>query len=223
MTSRFLIASILVAASFGFCAEQAQAQEGRAPGARFSFAKNVWKNEQARVPSDADGPRMVKQGAVPHSSNFLGLDPGMLNSRPQPLPQVAARPAVPSVSARAFVPNTNFNSNFGQPIAPLNAGAPMQMAALPAPAAAIPQMAAPVAGRTAAPVHHSRGTSHPHSTRTAVSGKLKTPIHPSGASATPATYGNNFGYVPGEHLPAVQIGSGTNSRADVHGRIVKSH
>jgi hypothetical protein len=189
-------------------------------GARFEFAKNVWRNEQARMPKDYDAPHLVKQGSVP-SSSMLGLDPGMLNSRPQPLPQVAARPAVPSVSAKAFVPNTNFNSNFGQPIAPLNAGAPMQMAALPP--ASVPQMAAPNAARTAAPVHHSRGVSHhPHSTSTAVSGKLKTPIHPTGASATPASYGNGFGYVPGEHLPAVS-GSGTSSSANVHGRIIKSH
>jgi hypothetical protein len=189
-------------------------------GARFEFAKNVWKNEQARVPKDVEAPHMVKQGSVP-SSNMLGLDPGMLASRPAPLPQVAARPAVPSVSAKAFVPNTNFNPTFGQPIAPLNAGAPMQMAALPP--ASVPQMAAPNAARTAAPVHHSRGPSHPHSThRTAVSGVLKTPIHPTGATATPASYGNGFGYVPGEHLPAVS-GSGTNSSANVHGRIIKSH
>lgn len=216
MKSRFYLISVLTIATVGLLGAPAQAQEKR--GARFDFAPNYFKTEQPRVPSFAEGPSKVKQGAMPRSSGFLGLDPQMLSSRPQPLPQVAARPAVPSVSSRAFIPKTAFQSSFGQPVQPLQAGQPIAMT--PNAPVRMPQMAAPTAARIAAAPRHPRSSGHrpAHSIATSVAGKLKTPTH-----TTPemATYGPNVGYVPGEHLPAVQTGSGTSSRADVHGRIIK--
>ena len=207
MTSRFFLASMITVAAAGLLCQSAQAQER--PGARFKFAPNVYKIEQARVPSDVDGPRMVKQGAMPRSSSFLGVDPGYLTR-----PQVAAVPvAQPQVSAKAFVPNTSFMPSFGQPIntQALQAGGPIAMA---------PSMPkAPVAA-PARPVHTAkRPVSRQHIAK-AVSGKLVKPSHTPAQSATPATYGNNVGYVPGGFVP-VQSGYGASTRADVHGRIIR--
>lgn len=221
MKSRFFILSTLALAAIGLVdAQAAQAQESR--GARYSFAKNVWKMEQPRVPSEVDTPHAVRQGAMPRSSSFLGVDPGML-SRPA-APQIATQPAINTqqVSHKLFVPNTSFQPSFGKPVQPLQAGAPLPMnvASLPAPVANMPQSAAPTVVKTAsAPAHKRSGSPRHHST--AVSGVLKTPHHPTGSSASPATatYGNNVGYVPGGYLPA-HSSSGYSANTNVQGRIV---
>ena len=219
MKSRFYLLSILSLAALLTSGQAANAQ-AKERGARWSFAPNIYKIEQPRIPQAYDAPSTVKSGAMPQNSNFLGLNPADLNSRPpSPVPQVAARPAFPQVSAKAFVPNTAFKPSFGQPILPLNAGAPMQMAHLPA-AAHVPQMAAPTAARPAAPAHYARRpVARPHSSR-AVSGRLVTPKKSVGQSASPAAASYSTGYVPGGYLPA-HSGSGGGYNADVHGRIIK--
>ncbi|MBX9690331.1 MAG: hypothetical protein K2X27_26695 [Candidatus Obscuribacterales bacterium] len=220
MKTRFFFLAILAAVSSITLidAQSAQAQEARAPrGARFDFAPNRFKVEQPNLPRGYDAPSTVKAGAMPRSSNFLGVDPSMLASRPAPV-QAPAPVPVTQVSHKLFVPNTAFHPSFGQPVQPMQAGAPMQMAALPKPVAAIPQVAAPTVVKSAAPVHAAkRSVPARHHVSTGVSGKLRTPIHPTGQTASPASYGNNVGYVPGGYLPA-QSGYGT--RADVHGRIM---
>lgn len=219
MKSRFYLLSILSMAALVISAPAANAQ-AKERGARWSFAPNIYKVEQPRLPQGYDAPSTVRSGAMPQSSNFLGVDPGMLNSRPpSPVSQVAARPAAPQVTGRAFVPNTAFKPSFGQPIQPLNAGAPIQMAHVP-PSAHIPQMAAPTAARPAAPAHYARRpVARPHSTR-AVSGRLVTPKKSVGQTASPIAATYSTGYVPGGYLPA-HSGSGNGVNTNVHGRIIK--
>lgn len=219
MTSKLILLSIIAAAATAASlAPSAHAQEKR--GARFSFAPNYFKTEQPRVPNDYAAPS-VKAGAVPRSSNFLlGGDPEVLRRPPAPpATHVAAVPAAPQVTGRAFVPNTNFHPSFGQPIQALQAGVPLPMAQ------SAPQAAAPVraaAPQAKAPVHKvAKSAPSRHHVARAVTGKLKTPIHPTGQAASPATYGN-IGYIPGGHLPA-RSGYGTSVKTDVHGVIKSSH
>ncbi len=215
MKSSFYLFSLMAVAALGIAdAQSASAQEG-GKSARYTYAPNVWRIEQPRMPKDYDGGHLVKQGAVPRSSNFLGLSPETLSrpAAPAPMP-IAQVPARPSVSAKAFVPTTAFHPSFGSPIQP-QAGVPMQVAALP-PATGMP-MAAPSVAHTPAPVHQASRRIPSRHTQ-AVTGKLVKPTHPSGAAATPATYGN-MGYTPGGYLPA-QSGSGMSTRADVSGRII---
>lgn len=220
MKSRFFLLSILsVAALITVDAQQASAQGKEPPkerGARWSYAPNIYRIEQPRIPAGYDAPSTVRQGAMPQNSNFLGLDPGMLNSRPpSPVHQVAARPAYPQVSAKAFVPNTSYHPSFGQPVQPLQAGAPIQMAALPAPVAQGPSMAAP-AVRHSAPAHRSVSRSGHKS----VNATLLTPHKHVGQSASPAVAAYNTGYTPGGYLPA-HSGSSNSVSTNVNGRIIR--
>ncbi len=227
MKKRFFLVSILTAAAASaLFVQQADAQEQRGSrGARWTFAPNIYKIEQPRIPQGYEAPSKVRQGAVPQSASFLGVDPGMLNSRPAPIAprqQVAARPASPQVTGKAFVPNTSFHPSFGQPVQPLQAGAPMHMATLPPAVAPVPQAAAPAAARPAAsPVHKAtKPASRPyHATRT-VSGVLKKPSKTAGQSASPAVATYSSGYMPGGHLPA-QSGAGSSVKTAVNGRIIR--
>lgn len=219
MKSRFfLVSSLAVAAIVSVGAQDASAQERQPPkerGSRWTFAPNIYRVEQPRLPAGYDAPATVKTGAMPQSSNFLGLDPAMLASRPAPVAQVAARPAMPSVSAKAFVPNTSFMPSFGQPVLPLSAGQPIQMANLPVPVTPGPHMSAPAVHT--APVHRQATRSH-HG----VSGKLLTPTKRNGQSASPAVAAYSSGYVPGGYLPT-HSGSNTQINTAVSGRIMNQN
>ena len=200
-----------VAALVTVDAQQANAQ-AKERGARWSFAPNVYRVEQPRLPQGYGAPS-VQQGSMPRSSSFLGLEPGMLNRPPAPVPQVAARPAMPQVTGRAFVPTTAFNPSFGQPVQPMSAGAPIQMAQLP-PAVGPGTSTAP-AVRQAAPAHRPVARSH----NAHVSGKLLTPHKHVGQSASPAVASYSTGYMPGGSLPSSS--SGNSVRTAVNGRILK--
>ena len=219
-SSFFLLSTLAVASIISVGAQDAGAQEQRQPpkerGSRWSFAPNVYRVEQPHVPAGYNEPATVRTGAMPQNSNFLGLDPSMLNSRPAPIAQVAARPAMPSVSAKAFVPNTSFMPSFGQPVQPMSAGQPIQMAHLPAPVGPGSHMSAPAVHT--APVHRQATRSHHQN----VSGVLLTPTKHKGQSASPAVAAYSSGYVPGGYLPT-HSGSNTRVETGVNGRIMNQN
>lgn len=196
------------------------AQEG-GRGARFNFAPNVYKVESSRVPTDYNSQPVhsVRDGAVP-KGNLLGLDPQILaKPAPQPAaqPVVAARPAATTVTPQWSVPKTSFNPAFGkpgdlthQPLASLPAPVPQQ-------AVAGPLIPVKPAATTHAPVAR-------HHVNTAVNGRLMRQPHtaaPAAALASPAvaSYGKNFGYVPGPFLPNEATG-GMSAQAEVRGRVI---
>ena len=222
MKTSVLFLSILAAAATGVVnAQRVSAQQET--GARYKFAPTVYKIEQPRIPSNVEGPHAVTQGAMPHSSNFLGVDPGMLT--PPPRPQVVAKP-VPAtqVSHKLFVPNTAFKPDFGKPVQPLQAGEPVKMQTLP-PGAGSPisqKAAPPTALKAAAPVQQPKHSAPRHNHQIAVHGNLKTPTHSHGESATPMAASYSQGYVPGGLLPA-QSGVGMKTRADVSGKVIPKH
>lgn len=205
------------------CVQAASAQEGKR-GARFSYAPNVWKTEQATVPRSwqADAPVNVRQGAVPSSGNsLLGLDPNLLR-KPEPAPiyrpqqSVAARPISQQVTPH-MVPKVAYQPQFGTPnhIAPL-----AQQAARPTMASALP--ATPAVAR-AMPSHVRHGGGRRHVT-TGLSGRLRPPRRVAPETATPqvASYGNNVGYIPGNTLPASST-AGLGARTAVKGRLMRTH
>lgn len=212
MKIRFLSLAILAIAATGtLSAQEVSAQEGQRPGARFQFAPQVYRMEQPRMPKGygaAPAPS-VAAGSVP-SSSMLGLDPSVLQ-RPQP--QVAARPAANHVAGQAFipkaVPQVAFNPAFGSaaPIQP-----PMQSPAMAAPAQPMARAAAPKAA--ARPAGH-----RPIRTTSAVSGKIRKPVHHS-TPAMVASYGPGFGYTPGGHLPS-QSGGSVSARTSVSGQVLR--
>jgi hypothetical protein len=192
------------------------AQETR--GARFNFAANTWKAEQSRVPKGygdyADPQHNVHSGAVP-SKNVLGLDPMML-SKPAPMPPAVVTPAKTQVTAQASVPKItpSFSPLFGNPekaIAQLSATLPQQAIAKPM------TQSAPVS----APTHNAPVARHSSASR-GVHARLMTPVHhdvaPVAATPAVASYGKNFGYVPGPLLPTSS--GGMSARAEVSGRII---
>jgi len=141
-------------------------------------------------------------------------------------PKVATKPTVSTsqISHKVFVPNTAFKPDFGKPVQPLQAGDPVKMATLPPGAGSpIPQTAAapPAVNKATAPVHHATSSAPRHIAHsTALSGKLKTPTHAKGESATPIAASYNTGYVPGGLLPA-QSGTGMKVNSNAYGRIIK--
>lgn len=213
-----LLISILAVTAISIVdAQKASAQNET--GARWKFAPNIYKIEQPRIPQNIDGPRAVTQGAMPRSSNFLGVDNGMLTPAP---PKPVAKPVPASqVSHKLFVPNTAYKPDFGKPQQPLTAGNPVKMATLP-PGAGSPNQkpAPPTATKASAPVQqpkHSAPARHINRS-TAVAGRLKTKL-PHGSAATPEVATYNTGYMPGGSLPASGVGMRTH--ADVSGKIIK--
>jgi hypothetical protein len=181
------------------------------PGsARFSFAPNVWKQEQARMPQPEHS---VRDGSVPVGSKFLGLDPQML-AKPK-LPQVAVRPAFTQVTPQMLPPKGQFDAAFGTP-----ESLPTQ-----AKKAEVPK----VAQAQSLPLHNQA-----HSPRRAVSrgGHAKTAVHAqlvnkpkaTGLAAPPAeqiaSYDKNFGYVPGSFLPS-SASDGLSRHTEVQGKLLR--
>lgn len=209
------LVSLLVLAGIATSMQSADAQEGRRAGARFNFAPNVWKNEAAILPkgyATPDPAHNVRPGAVP-SNNMLGLDPAML-TKPAP-PPVMQPHAMPTVASQVSVPrtNTNFNPMFGKPmVAQLPAPIPMQ-------ASPLPMAAKPLA---ATPASAPAGKRH---VATGVSGRLMRParrpaVRPESATPAVASYGKNFGYVPGAYLPSST--GGINARAELSGKLLRN-
>ncbi|HEY9784538.1 MAG TPA: hypothetical protein V6D17_03980 [Candidatus Obscuribacterales bacterium] len=204
-------------------------QPANAQGARFKFAPNVYKLEESRVPHGAgmatpQPMHSVRLGAVSGGKSLLGLDPQMLRKPIRhmapvaPIAQtvVAAKPSFTNVIPQ-FVPS-QFKAQFGQPLSvPAAKAAPTQ--ALPQPAQAQPNALAnnAVSGKLTPPAK-----SAPIKVARAVSGRLKTPRRPVGLAAQPQSiqsYGNQF-YRPGTYVPT---GSGSSTRTDVYGHIIRKH
>lgn len=181
------------------------------PGsARFSFAPNVWKQEQARLPQPEHN---VRDGSVPVGSKFLGLDPQML-AKPK-LPQVAARPAFTQVTPQMLPPKGQFDSAFGTPEA-----LPTQTKKAEVPQVAQAQTLTPVQTKANSPRRASRGG---HA-KTAVHAQLMNKPKANGLAAQPAeqiaSYDKNFGYVPGSVLPS-SVSDGLSRRTEVQGKILR--
>lgn len=215
MRTAIYVSLIAITALSAF--QSASAQEG-APtrGARFNYAPNVYKVESANLPKGygqfATPTHNVRAGGVP-SKSLLGLDPAMLQ-KPMPIPQpvVAARPAATSVTSQVSVPKTWFNPMFGTPntVAQLPSPMPQQAVAMPI-APARPQHAV----TRSAPVAN-------HAVRTGLSGRVRLPkrhnVTPLMASPAVASYGKNFGYVPGPLLPSNS--GGASATSSVSGKIM---
>ena len=205
-----LYLSLIALATVATSVLPASAQEGgRAPGARFNFAPNTWKQESSPARNAMPDPaHTVRSGMVP-GGNPLGLDPLLLAKPPAPLPKltpiIASQPATTSLTPSMRIPNTSFKPMFGKPMetSPLSAF-PQKMAQLP-----VPQQAVPVAAKSApvAVAHTSRSRG--------VSGRVKPWAHTEPTSASPgvASYGNGVGYVPGAYLPSTaSSGGGASTR-----------
>ena len=205
-----LYLSLIVLATVASSAMPASAQEGgRAPGARFNFAPNTWKQESSPARQAAPEPvHSVRSGMVP-GGNPLGLDPLLLAKPPAPLPKltpiIAAQPATTSLTPSIRVPNTSFKQMFGKPMetTPLSA-IPQKMAQLP-----VPQQAVPAASKPAAPVVASHRGSSARSVRGVVRPWQNT--QPIAASPGVASYGNGMGYEGGAYLPTTSSGGGAST------------
>lgn len=211
---------LTVALTVGVQAANAQPAERQA---RFKFAPNIYRTEEARMPVDntPEPFHNVRNGAVPRSTNFLGVDPSMTAPRPAPPPPVqtvAARPVTTTATPQMFVPKTSFNPAFGKPthIAQLPAPVPQQAVAQPMTMPVRPAAAnhAPAAVRRA-PVAKRHYNSQ-------VAGRLLTPVRTAPVNATPevASYGKNVGYIPGPILPSTNIGN-INAQSEVRGKIIR--
>ncbi|HEY9870371.1 MAG TPA: hypothetical protein V6D08_14500, partial [Candidatus Obscuribacterales bacterium] len=209
-------------------------QAAQAKGARFEFAPNIWRQEGVRVPKShgAEPVHSVRSGAVPQGTSFLGLAPHMLAPAPKPVApqtQVAARVSVPQLTPQVAIPKTTYNSAFGKPVG--QAAAPAQMppviASAPVAQPPLPQVATAKSLPPAKPAVKAVARRPAIQVSRNVSGKLRkpaAPAAPSGMIASAgkgiASYGKNFGYMPGAFLPAVG-GDGLTTQADVHGRLIK--
>ncbi len=218
MNIKFLTLSIVtVAATIGTSSQSAQAQ-----GARFQYEPNVWGSEvharraASRTPQQQVAPHSVMPGAMPRSSNFLGVSPNFLTKAPAPKPilvpetVVVARPTVhqpvqpqvPIVAQQQQL--TPFNSLFGSP---KSASPVTQPAAHATPAASQLPASKP------APIHH-----RPTHRAQNLHGKLLPPKQAVPAVATPqiANYGNQF-YASGSGVNGV----GQHSSATVTGTVIR--
>jgi hypothetical protein len=222
MNAKFAILSTTIA----IIAASSTVQAADAQGARFKYAANVWKNEEARMPTGygqpVANPHSVTHGSAPKGMSALGLDPSMLAARPAPrgprvapiaATTVAASPswtnAVPFLNPFAPVAN---KGQFGQP---LNPNVPPVVASLP------PQ-ASKAQPRTIAPSSNSNVSGRINSPRrssTAVAGRLAKPARALAArQGSPIqSYGNNNFYSAGSTVPT---GSGFSTNTNVSGRII---
>jgi hypothetical protein len=227
MNIKALTLSIISVAAAVAASQPAQADEEarRPPSARWEYAPNTWRKEEApkRGRWDTPAPAVaVKSGAVP-SRSMLGVDPGFLAKLPPAPPRPVAPPlvvarqqvsAVP-IAVKPTTPMEAFSKAFGRPVSATPV-APM-MAALPQ---GLPAAPAPLTASKPVSVHHVPS----HRASSNLNGKLLTPQHRYGQSAgapaalpTVASYGNKF-FAPGAYTPTA--GSGSNTSAVVNGRIL---
>jgi hypothetical protein len=126
MKVSFLLISVFSVMAVGTGgAGRVLAQQDPGTGARFPFAKTIWKMEQTKMPPEANGPRAVRQGAVPSSADFLGV-----GSLARPQAEQSGKPVSGSpVSQKIFVPaaqtpDSKFRPEFGKP---LQTGSPVNV------------------------------------------------------------------------------------------------
>lgn len=225
MKVRLAALSITLVASANISSPAVHA-EGR--GARFTYAPNIFKLEQPRMPKEeisAGAPsRPAFDGKVPRGPSFLGVDPGFLTKpAPRPMPttrtQVAMRPSPAPTNIRS-----PFSPNFGEPTAPPAAAHPGMLPNFGSPAGLHPN-----ANSSNKANKDVSGKLVPHQSLAAnrsVNGRLFNRRHASGQSANPAlalkpieTYGNQF-FTPGHCLP-ISGGSGMTTQSNVFGRVLQ--
>jgi hypothetical protein len=187
----------------GLSVQPASAQQ-QGHSARFNFAPNYYRLEQANVPTVSyhPTPHSVRNGHVPSSKSILGLDPALLPSVPhiQTQTQATLTQATP----------THYKESFGAP-----ANAPV-MAALPATALNLPK-----SNDKALSVNKAVSA---HLMNKKVAGRL-IKKHVAGNSGQAlalgqaASYGKNFGYESGPTNPSA-YGNGYSVDTAVSGRLL---
>jgi hypothetical protein len=231
MNVRLAALSITLVASASTSLNPALAREAK--GARFDFAPNIYKLEDARVPQESYSATSkpvhpAMEGKVPHGPSFLGVDPQFLTKpviSPAPVTrtQVAMRPSTAPTSL-----TSPFKPGFGAPSAPPpqspQSAQPKMLPSFGSPST-LPHTSAnqSVAGKL---VPHK---SSPVLASRSLNGKLLNRKHASGQSANPAlalkpieSYGKGVGYVPGAYLP-VNSGSRVVANSSLYGRILTKH
>ena len=179
-------------------------------GARFNFAPNYYRIEQASVPDGYAQPgpaHAVKSGHVPSSKDILGLDPGSLPVAP------VAPPTIRQPQLTQATP-VHYQESFGSPN---NVPA---LAALPKALTPMTPRAKVLASdkQVSAKLMHSKNNRY---IATKATGKLLKKHGQSGQalSLKPASYGNGFGYQPGGYMPSA-VGDGTNANTSVYGKLL---
>ena len=131
-TKSILLSLASVTIATGISLQPASAQHKG--GARFNFAPNYYRIEQANVPVVSSHPvsHSVKNGHVPSSKSILGIDPGSLPVAPHVQTQTQAQ--LTQVTPTQ-VTNTHYKESFGAP------GNAPTIAALPATALNLPKAA----------------------------------------------------------------------------------
>lgn len=195
------IASVTIAT--GISLQPASAQNRG--GARFNFAPNYYRIEQANLPVVSSHPvsHSVKNGHVPSSKSILGIDPGSLPVAPRTQTQTQAQ-------LTQATPTTHYKESFGAP-----ANAPT-IAALPATALNLPKAADKALSVNKAVSAHLMNKK--------VSGKvLKKHVAGNSGKALAlgpaASYGKGFGFEAGPTMPSA-YGDGTSVNTAVSGRLL---
>ncbi|MBA3856495.1 MAG: hypothetical protein C0507_06240 [Cyanobacteria bacterium PR.3.49] len=221
-----------ILSTIAIIAASSTTQAADAQNARFKFAPQTYRLEQAKLPAGygepVANPHQVTHGAAPKGMSALGLDPSMLAARPpaprgprvSPIAQQSVNSTLgfgnPVPFLNAFAPVAN-KGQFGQPL-----NVPPVVAALP-PQAAKPQVAQarPLAPVTASSNVSGRIQPRRSSNSQNVSGRLAKPARALAArQGSPIqSYGSNFGYTAGSTAPS---GSGYTTSTSVSGVIYKS-
>ena len=196
------LASLSIA--IGISLQPASAQQRG--GARFNFAPNYYRLEQANVPEVSYHPvsHTVKNGHVPNSQSILGIDPKLLPVAPQLQTQTQTQAKLTQVTP------THYKESFGAPV-----NAPV-MAALPATALNLPK-----AGDKALSVN--KAVSAKLMNKKVAAKIIKKHIAGNSGQALAlgpaASYGKNFGYEAGPTMPSA-YGNGMNVNTAVSGRLL---
>jgi hypothetical protein len=201
-TKPIFLALASLSIAVGLSIQPASAQQRSS--ARFNFAPNYYRLEQASVPVVSYHPvsHSVRNGHVPNSKSILGIDPGSLPIAPQVQTQTQA-------TLTQATP-THYKESFGAP-----ANAPV-MAALPATALNLPK-----AGDKALSVNKAVSAKLMNKK---VAGKvLKKHVAGNSGQALAlgpaASYGKNFGYEAGPTTPTA-YGNGMSVNTAVSGRLL---
>lgn len=218
-----------ILSTIAIIAASSTVQSAEAQGARFKYAPNVFKMEEARIPAGYGQPapsnHSVTHGSMPSGRSILGIDPTMLAHKPPvargprvaPIAQTQLS-GIPSFTSvvpmlNPFAPVAN-RGQFGQPLS----SSPV-VASLP-PQASKPQGQA-VQQKSFAPASTNsslNGKINPRRSSNNVSARRIQPAR--GLAAKPGSpiqsYGSNF-YQPGSTVPT---GSGFTTHTSVNGVVL---
>ncbi len=219
-----------ILSTIAIIAASSTVQSAEAQGARFKYAPNVFKMEEARMPAGYGQPapsqHSVSHGSMPKGSSLLGIDPTMLARRPQ---QIARGPRVAPIAQQ----NVNSTLGFANPVPMLNPfaqvankgqfgqplGSSPVVASLPPQARPQVAQAKPLAPASAG--SNLSGRINPRRSSNNVSGRRLPTAR--GLAAKPGSpiqsYGNNNFYQSG---PTAPTGSSvtTSATGSVYGRVL---